>query len=127
MYRILIVDDEAGIANVLEAFLLKSGFAVTKALSGEEAINILSSDIKIDLMVLDIKMPKVSGVDVLLKMQKINKKIPTIILSGSVDAEKYLFSITELGFATEDILYKPVDLFQLLDMVKKKLGYQIQQ
>jgi two-component system response regulator AtoC len=122
MYRILIVDDEPEILKVLETFLIKAGFEVTKALGGEEAINILSSDIKIDLMVLDIKMHGVSGVDVLLKMQKINKKIPTIILSGTLQVEKYLSSIADLGFTREDILYKPVDLFYLLDIVKKKLG-----
>ena len=123
MYRILVVDDELQMAKVLEEFLVKSGFLVTKALNGEDAINILTSgSTKIDLMILDMKMPKVSGMDVLTEMKNMNKIIPAIILSGSVDTEKYLAGMTEFGYASGDILCKPVDLFQLLDVVKKKLG-----
>jgi len=126
MYRILTVDDEPEILKVLETFLVKSGFEVTIAPGGEEAINILSSDTKIDLMILDIKMPKVSGVDVLINMQKANKKLPIVILSGSVDAEKYLVNLPDFGYTAADVLYKPVDLYQLLDLVKKKLGSDCQ-
>jgi DNA-binding response OmpR family regulator len=126
MYRILVVDDEAEIAKVLEEFLIKSGFEIIKALDGEEAIEILSSDIKIDLLILDMKMPKVAGFDVIEEMEKINKKIPLIILTGSVDAEKYLVDFKKLGYTMEDILYKPVDLFVLLDKVKNKLHRQSQ-
>lgn len=122
MYKILVVDDEPQIAKVLEEFLVKSGFEVTKAIGGEEAIEILHSDIKIDLMLLDMKMPKVSGKDVINKMQELNKKIPTVILSGSIDAIKYLEELSKIGFTEEDVLYKPVDLFVLLNKVKKKLG-----
>ena len=122
MYKILVVDDEPRIAKVLEEFLVKSGFEVIKALGGEETIEILHSDIKIDLMVLDMKMPKVNGKDVLEEMRRINKKPPTIILTGSIDAGKYPVDLRSLGYAGKDILYKPVDLFALLDMVKKKLG-----
>jgi DNA-binding NtrC family response regulator len=126
MYRILVVDDEAEIAKVLEEFLIKSGFEIIKALGGEEAIEILSSDIKIDLLILDMKMPKVAGFDVIKEMEKINKKTPLIILTGSVDAEKYLGDFKKLGYTMEDILYKPVDLFALLDKVKNKLHQQSQ-
>jgi DNA-binding NtrC family response regulator len=126
MYKILVVDDEPQIAKVLQEFLVKEGFEAITALGGEEAIEIVNSDIKIDLMVLDMKMPKVAGSDVLKEMKKINKKIPVIILTGSIDAEKYLTDLAKLGYTQEDILYKPVDLFALLDMVKNKLHKQSQ-
>jgi DNA-binding NtrC family response regulator len=121
MYKILVVDDEPGIAKVLQDFLVKSGFAVTQSLGGEEALKILNSETKTDLMVLDMKMPKLTGMDVLKEMEGIKRKIPTIILTGSVDAEKYLIDLAKFGYTEKDILYKPVDLFLLLDMVKKKL------
>ncbi len=121
MYKILVVDDEPRIAKVLEDFMVKSGFEVTQVLSGEEAIRILNSEMKIDLMVLDMKMPKVTGMDVIMEMERIKRKIPIIILTGSVDAEKYLIDLIKFGYTEKDILYKPVDLFSLLDMVKKKL------
>lgn len=121
MYKILVVDDEPRIAKVLEDFMVKSGFEVAQALGGEEAIKILNSEAKTDLMVLDMKMPKVTGTDVIMEMERIKRKIPTIILTGSVDAEKYLIDLIKFEYTEKDILYKPVDLFLLLDMVKKKL------
>lgn len=122
MYRILVVDDEPKIVKVFETLLIKNGFEVIKAAGGEEAKKILNSAAKIDLMLLDMKMPKVGGFDVINEMARINKKIPTIILTGSVDAEIYLIDLKALGYSREDILYKPADIFELLALVKKKLG-----
>jgi len=121
MYKILVVDDEPRIGKVLQDFLVKSGFEVTQVLGGEEAIKLLNSEMKIDLMVLDMKMPKVRGTDVIKEMVRINKEIPTIILTGSIEAGKYLTDLIKFGYTEKDILYKPLDLFLLLDMVKKKL------
>jgi DNA-binding NtrC family response regulator len=121
MYKILVVDDEEKIRDILEKFLTKSGFEVIKATGGQEAIEILRSDIKLDLVVLDMKMPKVSGADVLQEMKNLNKMISVILLTGSIDAEKYFTSLKELDFKEENICYKPLDLFVLLDLVKKKL------
>jgi len=122
MYKILVVDDEPNIVKVFEAFLIKNGFEVIKASGGEEAIKVLNSDTRIDLMLLDMKMPKVPGIDVINEMVRINKKIPTIILTGSVDAEIYLIDLKALGYSREDVLCKPADLFELLELIKKKLG-----
>jgi len=122
MHKILVVDDEPGIIKIFETFLIKNGFEVIKAPGGKEAIKILNSDTKIDLMVLDMKMPKAPGIDVINEMVRINKKIPAIILTGSVDAEKYFIDLKALGYSHEDILYKPADLFELLKLIKKKLG-----
>ena len=121
MYKILVVDDEPRIAKVLRDFLVKMGFEAATAAGGEKAIEILSSGIKPDLIILDMKMPKVTGPEVLKHMQGINCKVPTIILTGSIDAEKYFEDLKELDFRAENIVYKPVDLFTLLEAVKKKL------
>lgn len=121
MYKILVIDDEPRIAKILQEFLTRMGFDVIEALGGERAIEILNSDIKIDLIVLDMKMPKVSGPDVIREIERINRKIPTIILTGSVEAEKYLVDLKKLGYTAKNIVYKPIDLFVLLEVVKKKL------
>ncbi len=120
-HKILVVDDEPRIAKVLQDFLMKMGLEVTTAAGGEKAIEILDSGIKLDLIILDMKMPGVSGPDVLKHMKKINCAIPALVLTGSIDAEKYLQDLKELNFYSENIVYKPVDLFMLLEMVKKKL------
>ena len=124
MHRILVADDEPEILKILEEFLNKMDFDVVTALDGERAVEILGSDIKIDLAILDMKMPDIKGTDILREMKKINKEIPTVILTGSIDVEKYIDGLRELGYTENDICYKPVDLYALLGMVKKKLGLE---
>ncbi len=124
MHRILVVDDEPEILKLLEEFLAKMGFEAVTALGGERAIEILKSELKIDLAVLDMKMPYIKGTDVLREMKKINKEIPVIILTGSIEIKKYLDGLKELGYNENDICYKPIDLYVLLSMAKKKLGLE---
>ncbi|MFH1876167.1 MAG: response regulator [Candidatus Omnitrophota bacterium] len=123
MYTILVIDDEPKIADIFRRFLIKSGFKGIVAFGGEEGTGVLRSEVKIDLVTLDMKMPGITGFNVLKEMRKINKKIPVIILTGSIDLENCLLAdLQEVGFSREDILYKPLDLFAFLATVKKKLG-----
>ncbi len=119
MYKILVVDDEPKIVKLLEAFLTKSGFEVITALGGEKAMEMLQSDIKADLMVMDMKMPRITGADILREMKRINKRIPVIILSGSLDPKAYCEQIKTIGSSDIEYLMKPVDLNNLLAAVKK--------
>ncbi|MCK4948082.1 MAG: response regulator [Candidatus Aureabacteria bacterium] len=119
-YRILVVDDEPAIVKILETFLAKMGFEVITALGGEKAVEILRSDIKADLIILDMKMPKIKGLDVLQEMKRINKRIPVIILSGSLGTKSYRKQLKNMGCPQLfEYLIKPVDLGQLLDAIKK--------
>lgn len=122
MNKILVVDDEERIADITEKFLKMNGFDVVKAISGEEAIRLLSTDAQFDLMVLDMKMPKVNGMDVMQKKAELGKKFPVLLLTGSIDAEKYIEVLKDKGFTAENILYKPIDLSLLLEKVKEKLN-----
>ncbi len=121
MSRILVVDDEPEIVKILDTFLCRSGFTVTTASGGERALEILRSDKKIDLMVIDMKMPGMKGMDVLRQMRKQGKKIPVIILTGSIDLEKYANDLRKIGYASDDALLKPIDLEVFLDKVREKL------
>ena len=76
---------------------------------------------KIDLMVLDMKMPGTKGMDVLKQMRKQGKKIPVVILTGSIDLERYANDLRKIGYASDDALLKPIDLEVLLDKVREKL------
>jgi DNA-binding response OmpR family regulator len=124
MYKILVIDDEQEIVKILEEFLTKAGFSVITAAGGEEGIKVLNSAQKLDLMIMDMRMPKVNGVDVLKEMKRINKNIPIIILTGSIDASRHEKDLKELGYSRDDIVSKPIDLFSLLAMAKKKLPQQ---
>lgn len=121
MHMILVVDDEERIADITEKFLKMNGFDVLKAIGGEEAIKILSTDTQIDLMVLDMKMPNVDGLGVMRKKAELGKTFPVLLLTGSIDAEKHVAVLKDEGFTQEDILFKPIDLSDLLTKVKEKL------
>ena len=122
MYTILVVEDEFQIEKILKEFLTRMGFKVITIPDGERAIEVLNSALKIDLMLLDMKMPKVGGFDVLKQMKKINRRHPVIILTGSLDEKEYIDNVETLGYSAQDILSKPVDLFLLLGIIKNKLG-----
>jgi len=118
MDKILVVDDEPEIVNTLEEFLTKRGFGVITASDGSQAVEIINSGDEIDLVLLDIKMPKMQGVDVL---KKINRQIPVIVLTGSVD-EKYAEEVRDMGYGNVDVLSKPIDLYLLLNSIKRKFA-----
>ena len=122
MPKILVADDEEGIRRMLAKFLTKMGFEVIQASEGEEVIGLLRSGVELDLMVIDMRMPKVGGLEVLKEKQNLNDVRPVIILTGFIDEEKHCTSVLkELGLTPGDIIEKPVDLSLLLDIIKKKL------
>ena len=121
MKKILVVDDEPQIIKILEEFLTKKGFEVIASLGGERIEEILAGDNAINLIILDMKMPQTSGIAILRKMEEMNIKIPVIIFTGSIDMKKRLAEIKELGYDSQDAIYKPVNLNELLDKINAKL------
>ncbi|RKY32053.1 MAG: hypothetical protein DRP68_04225 [Candidatus Omnitrophota bacterium] len=120
MAKILVIDDEYQILDILERFLVKMGFQVITALGGEEGIKAIDSQ-DVDLIILDMKMPKVTGIDVLKELRKKEKRMPVLILSGSLGIVREVELLKELGYTQEDIVTKPIDLFSLLERVRSKL------
>ena len=96
--NILLVDDEVNMLEVLRDVLVTEGHTVTSAISGFEALEKLENDASFDLVISDLKMPKMSGIEVLkeIKSDPKNRNIPVVVLtnlSGDKDAERAL----ELG------------------------------
>ncbi len=121
MKKILVVDDEEMIVNIMEKFLTMSGFGVVRAVGGEAAMKVLDSDERIDLMIVDMRMPDISGIDVVKKKIELKKKFPVLFLTGAVDAGSSLDEIEKEDITENDILLKPVDLSVLLGKIKDKL------
>jgi len=117
MAKILVVDDEIKIREILNEFFTRMGFEVIQAGGGSEAIELLKKDKKIDLMILDMKMPKFTGLDVLKQKNDMKDVRPVILLTGTVSQD----NIEVLVFSMDDVVYKPFDLFLILGMVKRKL------
>ncbi|MCD6532770.1 MAG: response regulator [Deltaproteobacteria bacterium] len=83
-YSILVVDDEENIRWLYKEELEDEGYTITAAASGEEALQIVP-ELKPDLVVMDIKMPGISGVDTLVKIKEMDKNIPVILCSAYGD------------------------------------------
>lgn len=115
-YRILVVDDEESITFLLKTELEElSEYDVDVALNGTEAINLIQSTIY-DIVLLDIKMPRVSGIDVL---KHINEHSPTtqvIMLTNVVD---FKTAIETIKLGAYDFISKPYDPQQLIATVRR--------
>lgn len=119
MAKILVVEDEPGIAQMLKLQFELEGFTAKIASGGLEALKMVESE-KPDLIVLDIMMPRVDGWEVLfkLKSQPSTREIPVIILSAkSEDISK----ITAFRMGADDYLVKPFSLDELVVRTKKAL------
>ena len=123
--KILVVDDEREILKILEEFLIRQGFEVITASDGEKAMGVICSNFKVDVMILDLKMPKLNGFEVLEELSRIKYKIPVIILKGSVGEGEDSQRLLELGYSDNDFLDKPIDLYLLLDKIKTRLPHPV--
>jgi DNA-binding NtrC family response regulator len=92
--RILIVDDEEVLRDVLEVVLRREGFDVITAASGEEGLSVLDSTEEVDLAILDVMLPGISGIDTLRAMRIANPTLPVIVITaassidGAIEAMK---------------------------------------
>jgi two-component system response regulator PilR (NtrC family) len=111
MMRILIVDDEEVLRDVLDAVLRREGFEVAMAASGEEALSVLDEDDNIDLVILDIMLPGISGIDTLRAIRISNPSLPVIIITafssidGAIEAMKHgAFHYIPKPFKNEEVI-----------------------
>lgn len=84
MYRILIVEDEARIAHLIDKGLRRQGFAATVARDGSEALTMAKEE-TFDLLLLDLGLPDIDGLEVLRELKSTVKELPVIILSARTD------------------------------------------
>jgi DNA-binding NtrC family response regulator len=80
--RVLIVDDEEVLRDVLEVVLRREGFDIVTAASGEEALSLLDGE-EVDLAILDVMLPGISGIDTLRAMRISNPHLPVIVITAS--------------------------------------------
>ncbi len=120
MKKILIVEDEIPISEMIEHFLSSQGFEVIQAFDGNEAKEILAQNPKIDLILLDWMMPQKSGIDLLkeLKASRKNRHIPVIMLSARAELED---RVVGLDSGADDYLPKPFAMKELLSRINSLL------
>ncbi|MEE9225285.1 MAG: response regulator [Bacteroidota bacterium] len=113
--KILVVDDEDALRTVLSSELVGEGYEVETAADGDEAMNVVQMK-PFDLVLLDIKMPKVDGFEVLKFLKSKYPDIKVVMLTGFADLKNAIES-KKLG--AEDFVSKPYDLVDLLTTVER--------
>jgi DNA-binding NtrC family response regulator len=118
--KILVVDDESGIRNSFRDILDREGYKADEAATGEEALDKLSND-KFDLVLLDLRMPGMGGVEALKHIRDLHGNIPVYIMTGFyADYLEKLRDIASEGMNFE-LMDKPIGRNQLVSLVKNVL------
>lgn len=114
--RILIIDDEKEIRDLINIYLKGEGFETILAEDGEQALEILKNT-RVDLMILDIMMPKIDGIEVCMKVRE-ERNTPIIMLSAKAEDMDKILGLTT---GADDYVTKPFNPLELVARVKSQL------
>lgn len=118
--KILIIDDENNVRDVIKLHLGQAGFNhILEASNGEEGIKILKREdnmISIGLILCDVRMPKVNGIETIDYLKQQAPGIPIVVITGYPDTE---LAVSFLKKGVKDYLVKPVEKEKLLEVVEK--------
>jgi len=115
---ILVVDDEDALRTVLSSELMNEGYEVHSAADGDDAITELDKG-QYDLVLLDIKMPRMNGFEVLKHIKQNHARTKVVMLTGFADLKNAIES-KKLG--ADDFVSKPYDLVDLLTTIERVLS-----
>lgn len=119
MAKLLIVDDEADVREFAASFFRKRKIDVITASSGEEAISI-TEKVKPDLLLLDIRMAGLDGIETLRRLKEKDKNIKVIMVTGKRPEEDAYDKCWQLGAV--NYIHKPLELDELEKIVLKELS-----
>ena len=115
--QILVVDDEANFRDLLYNFLSKAGYEVNTFSNGEEAIE-AAKRTDFDLVLLDLIMPGMDGIEVLRRIKELNNSILSIILTGHADVDS---AVKAMKIGAFDYIGKPFNLEEILFVINKAM------
>jgi len=114
--NLLLVDDEQSFVKVMSQRLRRRGFIVSYACSGKDALNGLEADNSIEVVILDVKMPGMDGIETLRMIKKKRPLVQVIMLTGHATVDS---AIEAMKLGAIDYLMKPCDLSELVCKVKQ--------
>lgn len=117
MKRILVIDDEAGIRESLAGILADEGFAPLTAANGEAGLTLLETE-QVDLVLLDIWMPGIDGMEVLARLKELQPRLPVVMISGHGTIETAV-QATRLG--AYDFIEKPLSYDKVILAINNAL------
>jgi len=118
MKHILVIDDERDILSCLEEALSTEGYRVSAAVSGAEGLDVVASDLP-DLVILDLRMPQMSGLEVLQAIRRKHTRLPVIVCSALA---KYRTDFEVINANVSAFVDKPIDLDKLLKAIRVLLA-----
>lgn len=101
--KILVADDESRMRKLVRDFLVKAGYEVIEAKDGEEALDLFYKDNKVDLIILDVMMPKIDGFGVLKEIRE-NSRVPVIMLTALSEEKDELMGFK---YGVDEYVSKP--------------------
>lgn len=117
---VLIVDDDQGQRSLLSSFLRSQGFKTIPVASGEEALNILNSQ-DIALMISDVRMPGLSGLETLRRTRKEHSVLPVLLVTAYADIRD---AVNAMRDGAVNYLEKPIDFDELMASVRNVIGLE---
>jgi DNA-binding NtrC family response regulator len=117
--NVLFVDDEVAFVEAVARRLSRLDIAVVAASGGDDAIRILAENDDIDVVVLDIRMPGMDGLQTLLEVKRLRSSMPVIILTGHGTVES---AIKGMKLGAFDYLTKPCELETLVRRIRQAAG-----
>ncbi len=112
--NVLLVDDEVDFVETFSERLVMRNLEISKAFSGEEALQVLEKNKNIEVVILDVKMPGMDGIETLAEIKKKFPLVEVIMLSGQATVESAIEGMKQGAF---DYLMKPCDMDQLMPKV----------
>jgi len=119
MPKVLVIEDEAQMNEVIYSFLEKRGFEVKRAFSGREALDIYSKE-NPEIVFLDLGLPDMEGKDILRKIKEESPQTKVIVISGYDERKE-----ESLNLGADYFLSKPVLISTIYDAIKNILGKEI--
>src|SRR5438045_78941 len=116
--RILIVDDDSGQRSLLDSFLRSQGFDTIPVASGEHALEVLRNG-QINMMISDVRMPGMSGLETLRQARKEQAVLPVLLVTAYADIREAVHAMRDGAL---NYLAKPIDLDELLATVQQVTG-----
>jgi len=120
--RVMIVDDEPDIRKVVRMTLQKAGYDVVEAEDGQKAIEVINTGenrLMLDVIICDIRMPKINGVEAIAYFRKEYSRVPVVVLTGFPDIN---MATSFLNDGVVDYLVKPVEGEKLKAAVAKAMN-----
>jgi CheY-like chemotaxis protein len=120
MAHILVIDDDLSILSLFEQFLTNDGHSVAVASNGRNGLRMMEKQ-KPDLIITDIMMPEMDGLELLMELRKDHSDIPIIAISGGMQIQPVSFLPQAKKFGADRIFIKPVSLVELRQAIRELL------